>query len=155
MRHPFAVLLLLAALIPSPARATDEADAVAAARQFIDGFNKGDVKTALAACAPSTTVIDEFAPYLWQGPNGCATWANDFDADAKKNGITDAIVKLAKPRHVFVTGDKAYVVIGATYDYKKGGKKKSQTGATFTVALQKGADGWRITAWAWSTGKTT
>jgi ketosteroid isomerase-like protein len=154
MRHPFAVLLLLAALAPSAARASDEADAVAAVKQFIEGFNKGDVKNALAACAPSTTVVDEFAPYLWQGANACAAWANDFDADAKKKGITDAIVKLAKPRHVFVTGDKAYLVVGTSYDYKQGKKKVSQTGATLTAALQKGPDGWRITAWTWSTGKT-
>jgi ketosteroid isomerase-like protein len=155
MRHAIAALLLLAALIPSAALASDEANAAAVARQFIDGFNKGDVKTALAACAPSTTIIDEFAPYLWQGPNACAAWANDYDADAKKKGITDGVVKLAKPRHVFVTGDKAYVVIPAGYDYKVNGKKTSQTGATYTIALQKGADGWRITAWTWSTGKTS
>ena len=155
MRHAIAALLLLAALIPSASLASDEAAAAAVAKQFIDGFNKGDVKTALAACAPSTTIVDEFAPYLWQGPNACATWANDYDADAKKKGITDGVVKLSKPRHVFVTGDKAYVVIGGAYDYKENGKKISQTSATYTVTLQKGADGWRITAWTWSTGKTS
>ena len=123
-------------------------------KQFIDGFNKGDEKAALAACASPAVVIDELPPYLWQGANACADWARDFDADAKKNGITDGFVKLSKPRHVFVTGDRAYVVVPTAYDYKRNGKKVSQTGATMAVTLQKGATGWRITGWAWATGTT-
>ena len=151
MRHPFAVLLLLAALIPSAARATDEADAVAAARQFIDGFNKGDEKTALAACASPAFIIDEFPPFAWQGATACADWAKDFEANAKKDVITDPVVTLQKPRHVYVAGDLAYVVVPANYDYKQKGKKVSQKGSTLTAALQKGTAGWRITAWTWST----
>ena len=42
------------------------------ARQFIDGFNKGDVKSALAACADQVSIIDEFAPYEWHGAGACA-----------------------------------------------------------------------------------
>jgi ketosteroid isomerase-like protein len=147
---------LLAALaivsLAGPARASDEADAVAPIKQFIDGFNKGDAKTALAACASPAVVIDEFAPFLWQGANACADWANDFDADAKKNGITDGFVKLSKPRHVYVSGDRAYVVVPTAYDYKRNGKKVSQTGAVMAVTLQKGAAGWKITGWSWATG---
>jgi ketosteroid isomerase-like protein len=147
---------LLAALaivsLAGPARASDEADAVAPIKQFIDGFNKGDAKTALAACASPAVVIDEFAPFLWQGANACADWANDFDADAKKNGITDGFVKLSKPRHVYVSGDRAYVVVPTAYDYKRNGKKVSQTGAVMAVTLQKGSAGWKITGWSWATG---
>jgi hypothetical protein len=32
------------------------------------------------------------------------------------------------------------------------GQKVTQTGAVFTVALRKLADGWRIAAWAWAKG---
>jgi ketosteroid isomerase-like protein len=152
VRHAIAALALLAVMTPAAARAAEEAEAFAPVKQFIEGFNKGDEKTALAACAPSAVIIDEFAPYVWQGQGACAAWASDFDADAKKQSITDAIVKLGKPRHVFVSGDKAYVVVPTSYDYRKKGKKVSQKGATLTVGLQKGGDGWRITAWAWTTG---
>jgi hypothetical protein len=31
-------------------------------------------------------------------------------------------------------------------------KQVTQTGATFTVALRKLSDGWRIAAWAWTKG---
>jgi ketosteroid isomerase-like protein len=148
----FAVLALaaLAAFAAGPAAASDKTDAMAPVHQFVDGFNKGDVKSALAACAGETSIIDEFAPHEWHGAGACEKWANDFDADAKKNGITDGVVSLGKPRRVDVTGDRAYVVVPASYAYKVKGKPAKETGATLTIALQKGADGWRMTGWTWT-----
>jgi len=32
--------------------------------QFVDGFNKGDAKMAVAACADETSILDEFPPQL-------------------------------------------------------------------------------------------
>jgi ketosteroid isomerase-like protein len=151
MRKAILLAALAAVTLAGPARASDEADAVAPIKQFIDGFNKGDVKSALAACASPASVVDEFAPYAWQGPTACADWAADFDANAKKEGITDPVVTLQKPRHVDVSGDRAYVVVPANYDYKVKGKKAKQSGSIMTAALQKTGAGWRITGWAWST----
>jgi len=118
--------------------------------QFVDGFNKGDIKSALAACADQTSIIDEFPPHEWHGAGACAIWANDFDADAKKNGITDGVVTLGSPRHVDVTGDRAYAVVPANYTFKMKGKTVKETGSTLTIALQKGTAGWRMTGWAWT-----
>jgi hypothetical protein len=123
---------------------------MASVHQFIDGFNKGDVKSALAACADQTSIIDEFAPYEWHGAGACANWANDFDADAKKNGITDGFVTVGTPRHVDVAGDRAYVVVPTNYAFKQKGKPVKETGSTMALALQKVASGWRIIGWAWA-----
>ena len=144
--------LLVGALAASPAFAAERDEVMVPVRQFIDGFNKGDVKSALATCAEQTSIIDEFPPHEWHGPGACATWANDFDADAKKNGVTDGKVTIGKPRHVDVSGDRAYVIVPATYAYKLKGKAMKETGSTLTVALQKGANGWRMTGWAWTKG---
>jgi hypothetical protein len=118
--------------------------------QFVDGFNKGDIKTALAACAEQTSIIDEFPPHEWHGAGACSNWANDFDADAKKNGITDGIVTLGNPRRVDITADRAYVVVPANYTFKQKGKLVKETGSMLTLVLQKGAAGWRITGWGWT-----
>jgi len=74
---------------------------------------------------------------------------NDYEANAKKNAISDVVVTLGKPWHTDVTGDLAYVVIPADYSYKEKGKPMKETGSTFMFVMKKGADGWRITAWAW------
>ena len=123
---------------------------VAVVHQFLDGFNKGDAKTAIAACASETLIVDEFPPHQWSGSGACAKWADDFDADAKKNGITDGLVTLGKPRHVDINGDVAYAVFPATYAFKQNGKPMKEMNSSFTAVAQKGADGWHITAWTWT-----
>jgi ketosteroid isomerase-like protein len=134
----------------SPTFASDQTDVMTPIHQFVDGFNKGDAKSALAACAEETSIIDEFPPHEWHGAGACAKWADDHVANAKKEGITDGFVTLGKPRHVDVTGDHAYVVIPTNYTFKQNGKAKKETKAAFSFALHKGAAGWRITGWSWA-----
>ena len=150
--HKISIAFLVAGLVAGSAFAAEKDDVMAPVKQFVDGFNKGDVKSALAACGEQTSIIDEFPPHEWHGAGACATWANDFDADAKKNGVTDGKVTLGKPRHVDVAGDRAYVVVPATYAYKLKGKPTKETGSTLTLSLQKGASGWLLTGWAWTKG---
>lgn len=74
----------------------------------------------------------------------------DYDADAKKNGITDGLVTLGTPKHVDVAADRAYVVIPSGYAYKRQGKPVEEKGSLFTFALRKEAAGWRIIGWSWA-----
>jgi len=147
-----ALAVFAAGPVPAPAQtpASAQTDVMAIVRQFVDGFNKGDTKMALAACAEQTSIIDEFPPHEWHGAGACATWMSDFDADARKNGITDGIVTLSDPSHVEITADRAYVVIPSNYTFKKNGKAVQEVGSIFTFALQKGTAGWRIAGWAWA-----
>jgi ketosteroid isomerase-like protein len=128
------------------AAAADNMEVMKPVHQFVDGFNKGDAKTVVRACAAQTAIIDDFAPHQWQS---CSAWAQAWDAEAKKSGITDAVVTLGKPVHVDVTGDRAYVVVPATFTFKENGKPMKEGAATFTLVLQKGTGGWLITAWSW------
>lgn len=144
------IALTVALLAAAPNALAQQKDVMATVHQFVDGFNKGDTKSALAACADQTSIIDEFPPHEWHGAGACAKWADDYDANAKKDGITDGMVILGKPRHVDVTGDLAYVVVPANYRFKQKGKPVAEIGSMLTVALQKGPAGWRMTAWTWT-----
>ena len=139
----------LAVLSAVPA-AAQKSDVMATVDQFVNGFNKGDTKSAASACSDETSIIDEFPPHEWHGPGSCLKWMNDYDADAKKNGITGGIVTLGKPLHLDVTADRAYVVIPSDYIFKRNGKTVKETGSMFTFALQKEKAEWRITGWAWA-----
>lgn len=132
------------------ASSSDRAAVLATVHQFVDGFNKGETESALAACAEQTSIIDEFPPYAWHGAGGCSKWMDDYVADAEKNGITDGIVTLGTPKHVDVVGDHAYVVIPSDYAFKLNGTPEQEIGSMFTFALHKGEGGWRITGWSWS-----
>ena len=140
----------LAALATGQTPGTAQNAVMAVTRQFVDAFNKGDMKSMSATCAEQTSILDEFPPHEWHGAGACAKWAGDYDADAKKNGITDGVVTLSAPTHVDVTGDRAYVVVPANYSFKVKGKAAGETGSIITLALLKGAGGWKITGWAWA-----
>ena len=148
--YKIAIAAVAGILAAGPTIASDKTDVMVPIHQFVDGFNKGDVNSALAACAEQTSIVDEFPPHEWHGAGACAKWAGDFDANAKKEGITDSIVTLGKARHIDVTGDRAYVVVSANYTFKQNGKAKKETNAVMALALQKGTAGWRITGWSWA-----
>jgi ketosteroid isomerase-like protein len=130
----------------APAQTDDQKAAMAVVHQFVDSFDKGDVKSAVATCADNASIIDEFPPYNWQG---CQNWADTYGSVAKQEDLTDGHVTLSKPLHVDVKGDRAYIVVPASFSYKQKGKLKSEPNARFTLALQKQGDTWKIVAWAW------
>ncbi len=146
-RFSLALFVLAAAFSAVPAAAAENAAVMATVNQFVDGFNKGDMKMGLPTCATPASIIDEFGRHQWQS---CADWAHAYAADDARQGITDGIVNLGKPWHVDITGNVAYVVVPATYSYKQHGKPMQETGSVWTLVLNKGASGWRITAWAWA-----
>ena len=152
IKHTVAVALFscLMSVASAPASASDKSAAVAAAHQFIDGFNVGNTKSALAACAPSTSIVDEFAPHMWSGPGACARWADAYNANASANGITDGFVTLEAPWEVDVKGDIAYVVFPAKYAYQQHGKPVLENGSVFAVVLHKMDGSWRIVSWTWA-----
>jgi hypothetical protein len=119
--------------------------------QFVNGFNKGDMQSAMAACSEATAIIDEFPPHTWSGAGACQKWVDDYVADAEKNGIKDGVVTLGNPSHFEMTTDHAYVVIPSNYTFKQKGKRVAQIGSMFTFSLNKRADTWVITGWSWAT----
>jgi ketosteroid isomerase-like protein len=62
-----------------------------------------------------------------------------------------ARVTLGKPRQVHVAGTHAYVVVPTNLRYNEKGRLIKTTGL-MTLALHKGAEGWRIGVWAWAWG---
>ncbi|MDQ3175311.1 MAG: hypothetical protein M3Q91_16640 [Acidobacteriota bacterium] len=61
--HKIFIALAVAGLAAGPTAAFDEkADVMVPVHQFVDGFNKGNTKTAAAASADQTSIIDEFPP---------------------------------------------------------------------------------------------
>jgi len=138
----------LSLLVPGAALAAD-AQLMAPIHQFIDSFNKGDVKAAEAAYASSVAIIDEVAPYIWTGPGAFKAWASALMADAKTRGDTDQGVTVSDPIREEVTGDRAYVVVPAVYAFKEKGAAMKEAGQ-MTFALLKGAAGWKIAGWTWT-----
>lgn len=125
---------------------------IAAVRQYLDAFNKGDGEAMAAIFAVPASILDGMPPHVWQGPTASQDWYRDVLIEGEQHGASDYFVTLGEPLHNTITGDSAYVVVPATMTFKVQGQQVTQTGAVFTVALRKLPEGWRIAAWAWAKG---
>ena len=87
----FIVLFICALVWSVNAGAASPNDEVTAqVTKFIDSFNKGDIKAARATHTENgVVIIDEVAPYLWQGNDSFKTWLDDLGKHDKARGITD------------------------------------------------------------------
>jgi ketosteroid isomerase-like protein len=146
------LVLCLSLFLMHTARAAEPGDVMAPIRQFLDGFNTGDVKSAFAAFASGDiSIVDEFAPHHWTGPDAPHAWAADYEKHAKATGVTDGIVKYSAANRYEVNGAVAYVIVPGVYEYKEHGKPIAEEGQlTFVLNYQNG--GWKIRAFTW-TGK--
>jgi len=148
-----ATALALAPMVISVAKADDKADVVTTVKQALSNINNGDKGAFTAACASQTIVIDDFPPHVWQGATACADWWKDNDALNKKSGITDFKGTLGEPKHIEISGDRAYVVMPVTISYKQNGKPMKEAGGVWTLVLQKGSGGWLIAGAGYAQGR--
>ena len=144
-----AIALAIAVVGTGQVAASQETDVMTPVRQFVDGFNKNDIKMAQAACADQTFIIDDFPPHEWHGSKATSRWFHDLAVMGKKYDMSDAFVTLGKPREIHVTGTQAYVIVPIDLRYNEKGRLVKTTGL-MTLALHEGPDGWRIAAWAWT-----
>jgi hypothetical protein len=142
--------LLTGSLLAATAIAAPPADVMLPIRQFVDGFNKGDTASAYAAYEKGNiTIVDEFSPHRWTGPNAAQAWAADYEKHATATGVTDGIVKYDAPTRTEIEGDLAYVIIPTVYLYKEHGKPIAEEGQA-TFVLHAEPSGWKIRSWTWS-----
>ncbi|HUX45321.1 MAG TPA: nuclear transport factor 2 family protein [Terracidiphilus sp.] len=137
-------------LLCPAAMATKTGDVTKPIRQFIDGFNSGNVQRAYAAYATGDiTIVDEFAPHLWTGPHAAQDWAADYEKHAKATGVTDGLVKYGNPTRTEIEGDVAYVIMPTMYVYKEYGTAMAEEGQ-ITVVLHLEAGKWKMRGWTWT-----
>jgi hypothetical protein len=149
MRRTILALISGVLLIPTTMAAVT-GDVTVPIHQFIDGFNTGDVKSAYAAYAQGIiTIVDEFAPHRWIGPNAAHEWAADYDKHAAETGVTDGLVKYGVPTRSVVDGATAYVIIPTLYTYEERGKPVAEEGQ-MTFVLHAETAGWKIQGWTWT-----
>lgn len=145
-----AILVLLAGILVVPAIAASTGDVTEPIRQFLDGFNTGDVKSAYAAYSTGDiTIVDEFPPHRWTGPNAAHAWAADYEKHAQATGVSDGTVKYGSPTRTEIKGNVAYVIIPTTYLYKEHGEARTENGQ-MTFVLHADTAGWKITSWTWT-----
>ncbi|HLZ84941.1 MAG TPA: nuclear transport factor 2 family protein [Caulobacteraceae bacterium] len=143
------------ALGGAAAAATTRAELTAPITAFNDAFAKGDVKAAAATYAPDVSITDEVPPYSWRGPAAFTTWAQDLTANDKKLGITAEKLALGDVVRSETDGRHAYVVMAAVYSFNNAKGAPMHENARMTFALRKGADGWKIAGWTFTSARAS
>jgi ketosteroid isomerase-like protein len=147
---PRFLALLIAFASIGPVVASDKSDVLAVVHQWVDGYNKGDTKAALATCADEAVIFDDIPPYEWHGSGACSAWNDSFNAWAKQSNLTYDHSEI-KAGHIEITGDAAYVPTLMIFAMKnKDGVVEADKG-TWSLVLKKSGGAWRITGWSWQT----
>jgi len=144
------VAALAACLLASPALAGPAEDAALAPfRTQVDDVNAGDMKAAAKTFTANAAIVDEFAPFLWQG-KAFAGWSAGYAKWAKTNGVTDTHLTIAQPTEMNMGTDVAYAVVPGHLTFSQNGKPGSEDG-TFSLVVKRYRSGWKVAAWAWAT----
>jgi hypothetical protein len=149
MKTIFAALAGASVVLVASAACADDAGVDGAINAFGTAFNKGDIPAAKLVMEPSVMIVDEVAPYAWNGPGALDEWLGDLAKSEAAEGKTGGVVAIEAPTRELVSGGNAYVIVPATYTFKKNGMLMRET-AQMTFALAKGPTGWKIAAWTWT-----
>jgi ketosteroid isomerase-like protein len=99
---------------------------------------------------PPIAIVDEFAPYQWEGAGANADWSAGLAKLTAAGGVTGMALKLDKPSQLMVNGDWAYAVYPTVITSQHHGKSSAEHGG-FAFTLQKTDAAWHIVSWAWAT----
>ena len=117
--------------------------------RFIDASSRGDAIAVEALQTPDVSIIDEFPPHAWRGPGAYRAWATDAKRQDVAEDVHDGVLSLGRVVREESDGKTAYVVVHALYRYKTHGVLTDEP-AEMAFALQRGQDGWKITAWCFT-----
>jgi ketosteroid isomerase-like protein len=121
----------------------------AAVRAMVEAVNRGDMDAALAAFADNATIVEDIAPFRWQGPSAASDWLKAMAANAKRLGVEAIDLRLGAPMRIAVEGDGAYAVFPGRLTLTSGQMQLvADGGLTFT--LRRSGDTWRIDCLTWS-----
>jgi hypothetical protein len=146
-----ATISLLTWLAGAQAQSTagEEGRVLSVMRSVAGAWNEGH--TPPSNCfEPSLTVVDNTAPYVFQGPDAVADWIKAYRENQPK-GSEDAKTSLhfLRPKTVAINSTHAYVAIPARWTVQLNGRAQVSYG-TVTATLNRREADWRIGTWTWT-----
>ena len=115
----------------------------------LDAGQSGDIRTLRDQYAPGCVFIDEFAPFLWDGPNAIDGYFASGARMYRETQHQDGKTTIKPPSFIYVSGDRAFVVEPLSGTATVRGAPYVQQGSfAFTLARAEGR--WRITSQTWT-----
>jgi ketosteroid isomerase-like protein len=144
----------LAICVPAAATAAggDSAQTavVATITRMTEAVDRGDLPTAYAAFIASPSIVEDGAPFRWQGEGAAKAWIDSMGANAQAQGLKGINMRLGAPSRIETSGDRAYAIVPGrlTYTMKDGHSEHADGSLTFT--LQGAGGDWKIESMVWT-----
>jgi ketosteroid isomerase-like protein len=151
--RPLLAALAAVAALAGPAGAVQvagpNADVTAVVDAALSAGQRGDVAAMRAQYAQDCAFVDEFAPFLWTGPNAIDRYFASAGQTYQETRHTADKVAAGPAAFVYVSGDRAFVVEPVSGTASIRGKPYAAKGAfAFTLARIDGH--WKITSQTWT-----
>ena len=75
-------------------------EVVASIKDFVGAVNRGDQDHALALLTKDVSIVEDLAPFRWQGPTAGAEWLLAMFENAQANAITGIFMQLGHATRV-------------------------------------------------------
>ena len=99
------------------------------------------------------TIIDNFAPYRFDGPNAVDRWTSGMRAH--REATADLHHSFGAPQDYSRTDDRIFLSLPTTWIGTYRGRPFTETGG-WAFVLQQQNNGWRVLSYGWSvTGIST
>jgi hypothetical protein len=122
---------------------------IAAVSSMVDAVNQGAFDKAVAAFSPSPTIVEDIAPYCWQGPGAASAWLAAMGSNAAALGVTAITMDLGPPDRIDVNQSAAYGVFPGSLRLSGASDELCAIGV-LTLTLNKSNERWLIETLAWS-----
>ena len=85
---------------------------------FVDAVNRGDQARAIAHFSDDVTIIEDLAPFRWDGPNAGPEWMLAMWENAQRNNVSAIMMKISPPMRIEIEGGAAYAVVPGLLTYE-------------------------------------
>jgi ketosteroid isomerase-like protein len=116
---------------------------------FVDAVNKGDQARAIAHFSDDVTIIEDLAPFRWDGPNAGPEWMLAMWENAQRNNVSAIMMKISPPTRIEIEGGAAYAVVPGLLTYE-GVESALRSDGLLTFSLKASGEQWLINGLTWS-----
>lgn len=121
---------------------------------FVDEVNSGMIEAALARFTHDVTIVEDLAPYRWQGQDAGSEWLTAMAANAERLEVTAVVMDLGMAQRIEVEGATGYAIFDGTVLLKTADQTLRESGL-LTIALELHSDQWLISAMTWTGQRAT
>ena len=111
------------------------ADITSFVTDFVGEVNSGKFETALARFSNNATIVEDIAPFMWQGPQAGSEWLAAMATNAERLGVTSVAMELGEALRIEVDEGAAYAIFAGTVQLERADRTLREPGLlTFALA---------------------